>query len=50
MSDCKHEWELSHTQYEYEQQCGTATTLNQIEYAYLLCQCGKVKKVEITND
>lgn len=47
MKDHKHNWELSHTTYEYQQPQGMTTTLEQTEYAYLLCQCGKVKKVEV---
>lgn len=44
----KHVWKISYLQYEYPE--GYAGTAQAIQYAFLLCQCENVKKVEVKTE
>jgi hypothetical protein len=43
-----HKWELQSTSYQFP--LGTSGTSVAVEYAYLLCQCGEVRKVKIKKE
>ena len=48
---CEHEWELSHTSWEYPDGATSCGTINREEYAYLLCnKCVTVIKRKISNE
>lgn len=44
----EHKWEMQSTVYQYLG--GYTGTVMPIEYAYLLCQCGEVKKVKVEKE
>jgi len=46
--ECKHDWKLSHTEWQFPMHCGRTTGAQ--EYAYFFCRkCLKVIKKKVIN-